>query len=223
MNAADAAPGGRPAPIGADPTSSPSTTTLLRARLDRLQDLDGGALREEWRRLCRSEPPRISRDLLMRAIAYRLQELEFGGLPKWARQSLAGSATCSEPSSPDEATSKPAEPRLKPGARLVREWRGRTHTVMALDDGFEFEGRPYRSLTQIAVEITGAHWSGPRFFGLKDRKRPAGLGEAASHNALGATEVGEGNEGAENGRPEIASANARRCGGRDAPRQGAPA
>src|SRR6185437_11251928 len=167
------------------------------------------------------EPPRISRDLLMRAVAYRLQELEFGGLPKWARQSLAGATANSQPSKRNEGTSKPAEPRLKPGARLVREWRGRTHTVMALDDGFEFEGRLYRSLTQIAREITGAHWSGPRFFGLKDRKRPAGLDEATSDIAVAATEAGEGNEEAENGRSEITSANARRCRGRGVSRLGA--
>jgi hypothetical protein len=223
VNAAHAAPGGRSAPIGATPTSSPSTPTLLRARLDRLQDLDGGALREEWRRFCRSEPPRISRDLLMRAVAYRLQELEFGGLPKWARQSLADATTNCQPSNGNEGTSKPAEPRLKPGARLVREWRGRTHTVMALDDGFEFEGRLYRSLTQIAREITGAHWSGPRFFGLKDRKRPGGLDEATSDIAVRATEAGDGNEEPENRRFEITSANARRCCGRGASRVGAPA
>jgi Protein of unknown function (DUF2924) len=114
----------------------------------------------------------------------------------------------------------PAEPRLKPGARLVREWRGRTHTVMALDDGFEFEGRLYRSLTQIAREITGAHWSGPRFFGLKDRKRPAGLDEATSDIAMAATEAGEGTA-EENGRSEITSANARRCRGRGVSRLGA--
>jgi hypothetical protein len=157
MTAADDASGGDPAPAASS----------LRLRLERLQDLDGGALRVEWRRLCRSEPPRISRDLLLRAIAYRLQELEFGGLPKWARRSLAGPTTgsgvtdeCGEP------LSKPAEPRLKPGARLVREWRGGMHSVVVIDGAFEFDGRRYRSLTQIAHEITGAHWSGPRFFGL---------------------------------------------------------
>ena len=223
MNAARVAPGDRPAPGGATPTSSPPIPTFLRTRLDRLQDLDGAALREEWRRLCRSEPPRISRDLLMRALAYRLQELEFGGLPKWARQSLAGATTNSQPSDRKQGTSKPAEPRLKPGARLVREWRGRTHTVMTLDDGFEFEGRLYRSLTQIAREITGAHWSGPRFFGLKDRKRPAGLDEATSDMAVGATDAGEGNEEGENGRSELTLANPRRCPGRGMSRRGAPA
>ena len=183
----------------------------MNERLSRLQDLDGAALREEWRRLCRSEPPRISRDLLMRAVAYRLQEQAFGGLPKWARQSLAGSATGSETSDPGEAAPKQAEPRLKPGARLIREWRGRTHIVIVLDDGFEFEGRPYRSLTRIAVEITGARWSGPRFFGLKDRKRPTRLGQeeaaATSYKLVGATEVADGNERADNSSPKVISAN----------------
>jgi hypothetical protein len=161
MTARDDASGGDPAPA----------TLSLRLRLERLQDLDGGALRVEWRRLCRSEPPRISRDLLLRAIAYCLQEFEFGGLPKWAQRSLAGPTTGSGVT--DECGApvpKPAEPRLKPGARLVREWRGGMHSVVALDDAFEFEGRRYRSLTQIAREITGAHWSGPRFFGLMKRR-----------------------------------------------------
>ena len=117
----------------------------MNERLSRLQDLDGAALREEWRRLCRLEPPRISRDLLMRAVAYRLQGLAFGGLPKWARQSLAGSAIGSDPSDPGESAPTQVEPRLKPGARLIREWGGRTHAVIVLNDAFEFEGRPYRS------------------------------------------------------------------------------
>ena len=171
MNASQAAPGERPP--SAAPAGSSLEASSLRMRLDRLQDLDGAALRDEWRRLCRSEPPRISRDLLMRSIGYRLQELEFGGLPKWARQSLAGATAGAGPrdkAEPRDKAPPASEPRLKPGARLVREWRGRTHTVMVLDEGFEFEGRRYRSMTQVAREITGAHWSGPRFFGLADRK-----------------------------------------------------
>ena len=58
---------------------------------------------------------------------------------------------------------------LKTGARLVRQWRGHGHTVLVLDDGFEYEGQRYRSLTMIAARITGAHWSGPRFFGMTKR------------------------------------------------------
>jgi hypothetical protein len=60
---------------------------------------------------------------------------------------------------------------LKAGATLVRQWRGRTHTVLVREDGFEYEGRRYRSLTVIAEQITGAHWSGPRFFGMSKRAR----------------------------------------------------
>ena len=153
------------AAVDGDAAATSSSAPFLQSRLDRLQEFDGSALREEWRRLFRSEPPRISRDLLMRALAYRLQELELGGLPKWARQSLAGSAAVADPAKASGAsTPKPALPRLKPGARLVREWHGRIHSVIVLDDAFEFEGQRYGSLTKIAREITGAHWSGPEVF-----------------------------------------------------------
>jgi hypothetical protein len=190
------APGDGPAPAGAAATDSASNAPTLRARLDRLRDLDGTSLREEWRRLCRSEPPRLSPDLLRRAIAYRMQELEFGGLPKWARQSLAGGAVEAPPASAaGEPELRPPElTPLKPGTRLVREWHGRTHVVTVLDDVFEFEGRHYRSLTQIACEITGAHWSGPRFFGLTKRRAAPSLDaapafEAASPPAISAGEA----------------------------------
>jgi hypothetical protein len=173
----DATAGFNLAPADAEAMATRSSVSLMPSRLKRLQELDGSALREEWRRLSRSEPPRISRDLLVRALAYRVQELEFGGLPKWARQSLVGSAI--DPSEAEGAPKpKPARPRLKPGARFMREWHGRTHSVAVLDDGFEFEGKRYRSLTQIAREITGAHWSGPRFFGLAKRKAEAELDSA---------------------------------------------
>jgi hypothetical protein len=163
-------------------TATSASAPSLQSRLDRLQEFDGSALREEWRRLFRSEPPRISRDLLMRALAYRLQEHELGGLPTWARQSLAGPAAGVDPAKASGAsTPKPTLPRLKPGARLVREWHGRIHSVIVLDDAFEFEGRRYGSLTKIAREITGAHWSGPRFFGLAKRTAGAELEAAPAH------------------------------------------
>ena len=66
----------------------------------------------------------------------------------------------------DGRIAPPPGPKIKPGSRLVREWHGRTHTVCVTDDGFEFQGKSYRSLTKIARDITGAQWSGPRFFGL---------------------------------------------------------
>ena len=117
------------------------------------------------------EPPRISRDLLIRGIGYRLQELQHGGLGKSTRRKLKTLAKMFRTEgrvAPDPGLS------LKPGARLVREWHGRTHTVTVTEDGFEYAGTTYPSLTKIAKKITGAHWSGPRFFGLvRDRPHSA--------------------------------------------------
>jgi Protein of unknown function (DUF2924) len=144
----------------ADPKSViPATAELAVptcASLDRL--------RGEWWRLYCSAPPRISRDLLIRGIGYRLQEIQHGGLGKSTRRKLKTLAKMFETTgrvAPDPGLS------LKPGARLVREWHGRTHTVTVTEDGFEYAGVSYPSLTKIAKKITGAHWSGPRFFGLK--------------------------------------------------------
>jgi hypothetical protein len=124
-------------------------------------------LRGEWRRLHRAPPPmRLSRDLLMRGIAYKLQERPLGGLSKSIIRKLERLNLDSEASD----AQKPAPPiSLKAGTRLVREWRGVTHSVLVHADGFEWNGRRYRSLTIVAREITGAHWSGPRFFGLRNR------------------------------------------------------
>jgi Protein of unknown function (DUF2924) len=129
-----------------------------------LDDASLGELRCEWRRLYRSEPPRISRDLLIRGVGYRLQEIQHGGLGKSTRRKLKTLAKMFRTKgriAPDPSLS------LKPGARLVREWHGRTHTVTVTEDGFEYAGTTYPSLTKIAKKITGSHLSGPRFFGLR--------------------------------------------------------
>jgi hypothetical protein len=139
----------------------------LSRRLEALPALSPAELRSEWRRLYRSQPPRLSRDLLIRAIAYRIQELRYGGLSKTIRRKLATLVTA--PQSEGEIAPEPVQ-KISRGARLVREWNGRTHTVTVQEEGFTYGGRSYRSLTAIACEITGAHWSGPRFFGLA---RPA--------------------------------------------------
>ena len=142
------------------------------SRQSQLPAPDGASpdeLRREWRRLYRSEPPRISRDLLIRGIGYRLQEIKHGGLGKSTRRKLKTLAKMFRTEgrvAPDPGLS------LKPGARLVREWHGRTHTVTVTEDGFEYGGTTYPSLTQIAKKITGAHWSGPRFFGLMRAAAP---------------------------------------------------
>jgi Protein of unknown function (DUF2924) len=100
---------------------------------------------------------------LVELATYRTQEIAFGGLSKATLRRLASLAAEFES---DGRIAPPAQPRIKPGARLVREWHGRTHAAVVTEDGFEFEGKLYRSLTSIAREITGAGWSGPRFFGL---------------------------------------------------------
>ena len=106
---------------------------------------------------------------MMRAIAYRLQESAHRGASKVTRRRLMTLAAEFETG----GTIAPPGPKIKPGSRLVREWHGRTHTVCVTDDGFEFQGKSYRSLTKIARDITGAQWSGPRFFGLKKRSATA--------------------------------------------------
>ena len=145
---------------------SSTDSKRLSSRPTQLPAPDGASheeLRREWRRLYRSEPPRVSRDLLIRGISYRLQEIQHGGLGKSTRRKLKTLAKMFQ------TTGRVAlDPglSLKPGARLVREWHGRTHTVTVTEDGFEYAGTSYPSLTKIAGKITGAHWSGPRFFGL---------------------------------------------------------
>ncbi len=131
--------------------------------IDRIRSLGLEELRRGWRRLYHGEPPRISRDLLVLALGYRLQEIAHGGLGKATRRKLQTMAKALQTTGRVGPTPSLS---LKPGARLVREWRGRTHTVTITEDGFEYAGTNYPSLTKIAKKITAAHWSGPRFFGL---------------------------------------------------------
>jgi len=152
--------GGRPHPASED----------LSQKLTALAELDTTALRREWRRLYRSHPPlHIRRDLLVLAIAWKLQEKVYGGLTAAQKRKLAGIAE--ELKKNGDLSGSPAI-RMKPGLRLVREWRGETHTVLVLEDGFEWNGKRRRSLSTIAREITGTRWSGPLFFGLKRRPMP---------------------------------------------------
>ncbi len=149
----------------------------LTEKLAALADLDAVGLRAEWRRLYRSHPPlHIRRDLLVLAIAWKLQEKVYGGLTAAQKRKLAGIAE--ELRKNGNLSAGPAI-RLKPGLRLVREWRGETHTVLVLEEGFEWNGDRRRSLSAIAREITGTRWSGPSFFGLKQRPMPFSREERA--------------------------------------------
>lgn len=131
-----------------------------------LETLTVDQLRSAWTDEFDAVPAnRVSRELLVRAIGYRLQEKAEGGLTrKEARQldRLTGGASADQPGRENKA---PAV-TLRPGNRLVREWQGRVHEVIVLGDQFLWKGEQYRSLSEIARLITGAHWSGPRFFGL---------------------------------------------------------
>ncbi|MCL5778861.1 DUF2924 domain-containing protein [Limibaculum sp. FT325] len=115
-----------------------------------------------WARVMEDPPPeRLSTALMRRILAFEVQAGRYGGLPDTARRRLATIAR-------DKA--RKVASRLAPGGRLIREWNGVSHVVEVAGDGYHWRGRRYRSLSAIAREITGAHWSGPRFFGL-DRQR----------------------------------------------------
>ena len=144
----------------------------LQAELDRLQGLTLFELRNEWRRLYRMAPPmRLSRDLTVRGIAYRLQEKAHGGLSRATLARLAQSAGTTDGAGEAGGSQRGAFVTPKPGTRLIREWRGVTHAVLVHADGYEWQGDKHRSLSMIARAITGAHWSGPRFFGLRRAKK----------------------------------------------------
>ena len=145
--------------VSATPASRSSQSVQARKSLDDLH--------REWRHLYKSEPPKISRDLLIMGLAYRRQEIEHGGLGKATLRKLHTLAKTLRTTGKVGASPGLA---VKPGARLIRKWHGRTHTVTVTEDGFEYAGTTYSSLTQIARKITGAHWSGPRFFGLDAKK-----------------------------------------------------
>jgi hypothetical protein len=143
--------------------------TDVEARVVALEALTTADIRIEWLRLYRATPPtRLSRDLLIRGVAYRVQERAQGGLSPVTRRRLRSLSSGSDQRG--GAAVAPAV-TLRPGTKLVREWHGLVHTVSVLDDGFEYQGERYLSLTRIARRITGAQWSGPRFFGINKRNR----------------------------------------------------
>lgn len=140
----------------------------IAAELARLEALTNFELRGEWRRLHHMQPPKsLSRELLLRGITYKIQERALGGLSRSVLRKLTGAAP--DATSDDHRRTTPRI-AVKPGTRLVREWNGQTHTVLVHADGVEWRDKRYRSLSVVAREITGAHWSGPRFFGLTSRK-----------------------------------------------------
>ena len=126
-----------------------------------LTSMSSAQLRAEWQRLIEGEPAAIPDHLMRRLVAYRIQERRHGGLPAAVLRELKRS--------PSEAQLNRRSIEVRPGTRFVREWNGQTISVEALEEGFIWQDRTYDSLSAIACEVTGAHWSGPRFFGLTNR------------------------------------------------------
>ena len=156
---------GGPSPVPS-PYAVVSVTASVEAEIAGVLDRSTLELRRAWRQLHRTGPPLgLSRDLLIRALAHRLQEKTHGGTSRAQRRRLQ---TLAREFEKGRGSSDPGI-MLRTGTTLVRQWRGRTHTVLIREDGFEYEGQHYRSLSMIADRITGAHWSGPRFFGLTKR------------------------------------------------------
>ncbi|MEQ9662726.1 MAG: DUF2924 domain-containing protein [Parasphingopyxis sp.] len=143
--------------------------------IEDLPAMSPAELRAAWREQYRKPAPDIGPDLLRRGIAYRIQARVHGGLTPATKRAIAKAQKRLEQTG---SVCSPRDLLIKPGTRLVREWQGKTYHVLVLDTGFEFDDRRYNSLSQIAGEITGAHWSGPRFFGLKKRKAPPKRGRA---------------------------------------------
>jgi hypothetical protein len=143
-------------------------------QIDELNQMSTEQLRKRWTDLFGNEPPRVGRGYLVRRLAYRIQELVYGGLSQEAKRKLASIAESSN------GSTKPAGRRqggnLQPGTRLLRDWHGVRYEVTVQEDGFLYDGKKYRSLSAVARAITGSYWSGNRFFGLtpgskKERSR----------------------------------------------------
>ncbi len=146
------------------------TIAKLEREIDALADLTRTELVERWWEHYRSVSPKgISRRLLIRGIAYEMQAKQYGGLrpatDRRLRMIANGTAN-------GDRGGRKATPRLQPGARLVREWNGISHVVEVTEGGFVWNGDRHRSLSAIARAITGARWSGPRFFGLTSDDAP---------------------------------------------------
>jgi hypothetical protein len=138
--------------------------TVLR-QLDELNHMSMAQLRKRWTDLMGNNPGRLGRQYLIRRLAYRIQELAYGGLSKQARKhlELAGDGRINRTAK----THKYGKSILSTGTRLIREWHGQRYEVIVEVEGFRYNGKHYRSLSAVAKAITGSHISGNHFFGIK--------------------------------------------------------
>ncbi len=150
--------------------------TIAAKSIGALTVMSPAQLRAEWRRVFRKDAPPHSPDLLARAISWRMQARVQGDLPASVRSRLLQFGTQLDRSGDISAA---ASQSVAPGTRFIKEWKGRRIEVTVLESGYLFEDRLYASLSQIAEHVTGTHWSGPRFFGLKNRRKIMGADDGA--------------------------------------------
>jgi hypothetical protein len=137
-------------------------------RLAALPKLSKPSLCDLWKQLFEASPPaKLRRDLMIPILGYRLQEKAFGSLSAAARSRLRHLSEAFEKNRESDISSAP---RLRPGTRLVRQWRDQVHLVNVNTNGYEYQGARYQSLSEIARLITGTRWSGPLFFGIKNEQ-----------------------------------------------------
>ena len=140
-------------------------TTPILKQIAELHTLDHGQLKDRWREYFGAEPPGYRRGFLIKALAYRIQELTYGGLPQEVREELDARIAGQAPNG--KRRNGVSNDRPVAGTRLIREWQGVEHHVTVVTDGFEYQGRKYKSLSAIARAIAGTRWNGPLFFGLR--------------------------------------------------------
>jgi hypothetical protein len=143
-----------------------SDTVLTRVAA--LKTLPIPQLKQQWRDLFETEPPPYNRRFLEHRLAYRIQELAYGGLKPETIKRLKAIAQDLDGGDPARRR-RPAKDRPIAGTRLIREYQGVEHSVTVRNEDFEYQGRPYKSLSAIARTVTGTRWNGLVFFGLKNR------------------------------------------------------
>ena len=139
-------------------------------QIDELNRMTMDQLRKRWKDLLGTDPGRMGRSYLIRRLAYRIQELVYGGLSRDARQKLAALADDADAESTKIPRKRQAT-NLQPGTRLLRDWHNERFEVIVQEDGFLYDGKKYRSLSAVARAITGSYWSGNRFFGLTPKSK----------------------------------------------------
>ena len=133
-----------------------------------LQEMDRKAIEDKWRDLYGTEPPNFKKTFLQRRLAFRIQELFYGGVDDSTKQKLSEITDKLEDKKPKARVE--IDGRILPGTRFVREWKGKLYETIVRDDGFEYNGQMYRSLSAIATAITGTQWNGRKWWGLSSKK-----------------------------------------------------